>query len=99
PAGNLILHRAKGELGEPPLRRSSEDEQVVVLRLVDDRVDDVPDIHELLLEGNAMGPTHLREARAVPALLLELPVRLNGAEDRNLVQVLLRHQDPVSGSL
>src|SRR5207245_144292 len=33
PAGNLILHRAKGELGEPPLRRSAEDEQVVVLRL------------------------------------------------------------------
>src|SRR5256885_1123714 len=96
-AGDLVLHRTERELGEPPFRGGPEDKQVVSLRLLHDHVHDVPDLHEFFLEGHAVRAAHLRKSRAVPAFLLQLQVRLDRAQDRDLGAVLLRQQDRVPG--
>src|SRR3972149_6932272 len=61
-----------------------------------DRVDDVSHLQELLFERHAVRAAHLGETRAVRLLLLQLPVRLDGAEDRDPGAVLLREQDRVA---
>src|SRR5207247_10497398 len=57
----------------------------------------VPRLAELLRESDAVGAAHLCEPRAIPPFLLELAVRLDGAEDRDLGAMLLREQDRVPG--